>query len=314
MLDTDVKQYKRMLVPLDGSPLAESVLVYVKELAARLRLNVTLLSVCDPKERHLMPIQRGYVDQLVERVERQAQDVRRTPRVPVEVNGTKVHGEVVMGDPAEEIVRCVDTTGIDLVVMATHGRSGIKRWAMGSVAEKVLHAANVPIWLVRANASTEPAYDAWPKKTMVVPLDGSPLAESILSHVVALAHQENPGALEVVLICVCEYAALPDSRGKGPASGWEIPMRREIARAKRQAKRYLLQVERQVERANMNVRSEALVGEPASVITDFANRLPCSIVAMAAHGRSGLSRWAYGSVADKVLHSLCRPLLLVRPV
>ena len=114
-----------------------------------------------------------------------------------------------MGYPPDEILRYADENDVDLILMATHGRTGPKRWTMGSVADKILRASKVPVWLVRALIPDETPYDKWPSKTMLVPLDGSELAESVLPHAEALAKQRDTKLLEVVLLRVCEPTVAP---------------------------------------------------------------------------------------------------------
>ena len=312
MVNTTFRQYSRMLVPFDGSEVAESVFVYVKELAARLSLDVTVLRVCGNQEKEHLPMHQGYIEQTADALLYQSHQVRRMLGTEGGANGLSVHGELCVGRPGEEIVRHAQENDIDLIVMATHGRSGIKRWAMGSVADEVLHACKVPIWLVRASAPQRLAYDRWPSKNILVPLDGSPLAESVLPHVEALALHDSEAA-EVILVTVCEYSVVPDDNGDGPPSGWETAMRHEIATARRHAARYLSHVEQRLTDAGVKVRCEVLAGDPADKLVHIAEDYPYALVAMATHGRSGLTRWAYGSVADKMLHALSCPLLLVRP-
>jgi nucleotide-binding universal stress UspA family protein len=180
---------------------------------------------------------------------------------------------------------------VDLIMMATHGRSGISRWAMGSVADKVLRRSSVPVWLIQAAKPESAAADTWPKMTMLVPLDGSKLAESVLPHVEALAKQRGAKP-EVVLVRAFE----PLSTGPGR----EAPQQ------------YLSGIEQRLSAAGLTVRSEVLEGDPAKEIVDYANEKPINLVVMATHGRSGIGRWAYGSVADKVLRRASRPVFLVR--
>ena len=124
--------YRRMLVPLDGSELSEVVFPYVKELAARLDIEVALLHVRSPEEQERVSLYQAYIEHKVEVVQRQMEDVRG------EIGGEllPVRGENTVGDPVEEILRYVDESKVDLVLMATHGRSGIRRFVMGSVAER----------------------------------------------------------------------------------------------------------------------------------------------------------------------------------
>ena len=301
--------YKKMLVSLDGSELAEVVFVYAKELAVRLDLDVILFNVCSPAEREAMPMCRAYIERAVETIRRQSEEVRVRTGIKPGSKATEVRGELAVGYPAEEILRYTNENGIDLILMATHGRSGVKRWTMGSVADKVLRASKVPIWLVRAVIPEEIVYDKWPTRTILVPLDGSELAESVFPHVEAVAKQRGAELVDVVLLTVCEPMLLPSYYPVAIPLNWDD----HVARTMREDAQYLAKVEKRLRGLGLRVRSEVLLGKPADGIVDYANKNPINLIIMATHGRSGLSRWVFGSVAEKVLLGVSTPILLVRP-
>jgi len=305
--------YQRMLVPLDGSEPAEKVLVYAKEFAGRLDLDVSLLYVCTKEEYQVLPMHRSYVERLAEQVKTQATAIRAGIGGPSRGKAVQVAGRVTVGYPPEEILRYADENKIDLILMTTHGRSGVKRWVLGSVADKVLRASKLPVLLVRPSASGETPYDKWPRRRLVVPLDGSKLAESVLPHVEALAKQKGLEGMEVVLLRISEP---PEIQSDYPASmpvTWEEHVKEETASRKRGAEQYLAAVEKRLKDAGLNVRTEALVGKPAQEIVDYCSKDGFSLIVMATHGRSGLSRWAFGSNAEKVLMGTASPIILIRP-
>ena len=301
-----------MLVPLDGSKLAEEVFVYAKELAGRLDLDLDLLHVCNPEESELIYMHRAYVERMAEIVGNQSRLVQERTGIQPGGKVVEARGEVVLGNPAEEILRYADENNDDLILMATHGRSGIRHWAIGSVAEKVLRASRVPVWLVRAGIPQEVVYDKWPKRTVLVPLDGSELAECALPHVEALVKQRGAELVEIVLLRVCESSAISSDYPADMPLSWEDHVKRVTDHTKQMSERYLAGVEKRLKDAGLKVRSEVLIGKPAVEIVDYANRNPFNLIVMVTHGRSGLSRWAYGSVANKVLHGVSSPTLLIR--
>ena len=307
------REYRRVLVPLDGSALAEVVLIYARELSAKLGLRATFLRVCNPEEADELATCQAYVQRVAEDVRAHWQERATSLPAILHQEAPIAEGDVTVGYPAEEILGYAESNAVDLILMATHGRSGIGRWAMGSVADKVLRVSRVPVWLIRACVPEEIVHDKWPRKTMLVPLDGSALAESVLPHVETLAKQRGADQVDVVLLTVCEYTDVPDEHGNGSPSGWERGMRREIEASKGAAFRYLSHVEEQFSDRAIRVRPEVIVGDPAKAIIEYANGYPFTLIAMATHGRSGIGRWAYGSVADKVLRSVTSPLFLVRP-
>jgi nucleotide-binding universal stress UspA family protein len=305
--------YKRMLVPLDGSELAEIVLPYAEELAGRLDLELILLHVCEP---HSSPAQfmcQAYIEHTAEIAQAHSREVQTKTGATAE-NMIEAQGVAVTGHPAEEIIRYASKNTIDLILMATHGRSGVRRWVLGSVADKVLRASDVPVWLVRAGIPEEIVYDEWPKRTMLVPLDGSKLAESVLPHVKALTKQRGAELVNIVLLRVCEEPFITSDYPEASMNlTWEEHVRRVREHFAQEAERYLTEVQKWLVDASLNVRSEVLMGKPADEIIDYAHKNHPNLVVLATHGYSGISRWEYGSVADKVLRGVSSPILMVRP-
>jgi nucleotide-binding universal stress UspA family protein len=146
-----MKQYKHILVPLDGSELAESALTDAFNLAHLNQAEVTLLQVISPLD-HLSGNGDLFIDEVwalqKEAASRYLKDVAKRE----ECKNLKVHLIVEMGPTAETIIDYAHQGPIDLIVMATHGRSGLQHWVFGSVAEKVLRGADLPVLLVRAQA------------------------------------------------------------------------------------------------------------------------------------------------------------------
>ena len=294
--------YKRMLVPLDGSKLAEIALSYARHLAGRLPdMEVVLLHVYNPQDVGLAPMHRAYIEQA-------AVTVRGQTEGGVVV---KVRGELLAGYPADEIVPYVDKNKINLILMATHGSSGVNRWAMGSVAYKVMRSVKVPVLLIRAGITEEMISDKMRGGSILVPLDGTKGAESVLPHVEELVIQFGVDEMEVVLLGVCEP---PDISSDYPYSmpiSWEEHVEQEQIKCKLVAGVYLAEIGKEIKKAGLKVRTELLLGKPASEIIAYASENNSSFIIMATHGRSGISRWAYGSVAEEVMLGTFTPILLV---
>jgi len=308
--------YKRMLVPLDGSQPAEVVFPFAKALAGRLGLSVTLLHIASPVLKEYQPMIKTYMDHAADAIRSGAAKVQQRlypTATPVQI---EVQGELAVGYPPDEILRYADEKGVDLILVAAHGRSASKRWALGGVADKVLRAAKVPVLLVPGSAAQQPSPDQLPTRTLIVPLDGSELAESVLPHVEALAGEQSKGIVEVVLLRACEPPAMPTYYSPELS---EIPMhwgqyaQQETTRCKLLSTEYLAGVERKLRSAGINVRSEVLVGKASDEIVNYANKTPDGIIVMATHGRSGLSRLVYGSVALNILVGVSNPIFLVKP-
>lgn len=161
-------------------------------------------------------------------------------------------------------------------------------------------------------------------KKILVPLDGSKLAECALPHLEVLA--KGCDTEEVVLVSVTErvqgYRVLEGSGPPipSPSGGWMAPSQplgervvpEAYGKKEKQAQRYLDRIAKKLTAKGLNVSTEVLLWKPAEAIVGYANQTECDLIVMASHGRSGPSRWAYGSVADKVLRSSCIPVLMIR--
>jgi nucleotide-binding universal stress UspA family protein len=305
--------YKRVLLPLDGSELAEVVFSYATQLAARMGMDLVLLHVADPHERDLIPLHRAYVERAAETLRREAEELQKKTGIEPKSGGVTARGEIAVGHPGEQILECAVRHNIDLILLSTHGRSGIRRWALGSIADKILRASDVPVWLVRAGVREEIVQDKWPTMTLLVPLDGSELSESVLPHVEQLAKQRGPEEVEVILFRVCEPVVVPSDVAPTEGLTWKEHQQREMTRPKTECDEYLALVQKRLEGEGLRVRIVAPQGKPADEITEYCHTNPISLIVMSTHGRSGISRWAYGSVADKVLQGTSSPIFLVRP-
>jgi nucleotide-binding universal stress UspA family protein len=299
--------YTRMLIALDGSKLAENVLPYARALARALDLRVDLLSVVD-----LMDFARtthaGHVrdfDPIIEAAVREGEQYLEN--VARSFTGMTVDNCVVEQGQADQII--VEKAARDketLIGMATRGRSGIHRWLMGSVAEKVLRGATNPLLLVRGDEEGKSEGVAT-LKSIIVPLDGSKLAESVLPRAIDLAKKLG---LEIVLTRAYQ---LPLSAYPGADAAY-IPNQDAFLTAVRgEASAYL---EAKVNEIRGNgiekVSFILLVGSGADEIIDLARTTPDNLIAMCTHGRSGVKRWALGSVTEKVVRHSGDPVLVVR--
>jgi nucleotide-binding universal stress UspA family protein len=186
--------------------------------------------------------------------------------------------------------------------MATHGRSGLDRWLLGSVAEKVLRVATHPLLLVRATKDGKSEGDKVFKK-VVVPLDGSALAEKVLPHVTALAKEIS---FEAVLLRAYNLRQVI-STFEDYVPDWDLLE----AEAMGEAMSYLDSKARELKGQGLiEVSSRVSEKEPAQEIIDLASE-PNTLIAMCTHGRSGLKRWVLGSVAEKVVRHANSPVLVI---
>ena len=284
--------YSKILVPLDGSPLAEQILPYVRLLAVTDNIPVELLWVNDVEIAPSPP--RSGKEYLRQATAKYLAAVKRIDAIESD------------GKPAEEIVRRAEAEPSCLIAMATHGMSGMRRWLIGSVASKVAQLAHNPLLLVRPTENADPAM-AIDLKTTFVPLDGSGLAEKALPHAVALAKRLK---LAVQLLRV--YALPSDVYivADGVIAQGAVQFREA---AHKEAESYL---EGKVESLRAegldHVIGTAMEGDAASEIIDLAAKTANSLIVMSTHGRSGIGRWLLGSVADKAIQHSRAPVLLIR--
>ena len=301
--------YRKIMVPLDGSQLSEGILPYVRSFAEALKVPVELLHVIDPeiittfsdpdKGRYVDVVEADMQQHGIHYLEQVAR--KQLPRQPSGV--FTVSRTVAIGKPAEIIVdRGSAESGI-LIAMATHGRSGVQRWLLGSVADKVLRAATNHLLLVRTTGGAQPP-EAAPLKAVLVPLDGSMVAERVLPSVATLAKKMN---LEIVLLRVCSLPVLAyEMEGYGPGFAELEGQIREEARGYLEEKVQQLKAEG-LERTSYVV----LQGDGAAEIIALARKTPENLIAMCTHGSSGLGRWVLGSVTDRVVRNSGDPVLVI---
>jgi len=299
--------YTRILVPLDGSATAEAVLPYAQAFAVGFKTSVELLSVVDigAMTTHLSAEKVPQFNAVVDNEEKNSgsylDDVAKNF-----FSGLPTECRIVRGSPAETILESTSKDQDTLIAMATHGRSGAKRFLLGSVAEKVLRGTTNPLFLVRAAAAkTTPQRII---NSIVVPLDGSALAEQILPTVSNWAQALD---LEVTLIRTFEFPASSYYGSEEDLPDYDA-FREE---ARKQAAAYLKQKEESlVGEGVRTVSTLTLEGPAAAEIISYAQTSPRAVIAMSTHGRSGVRRWMLGSVTEKVVRHSDDPVLIVRGV
>lgn len=154
--------YERILVPLDGSKVGEAALPHVEELVTKMlpetNVEVTLLQVVSSLSHYIVAgeasAQVPYTEQEVDQIKKRSADYLDQVGESLRTSGATVRVRVSVGRAAEEIIKTADAIKVDLIAMSTHGRSGISRWAFGSVTDRVLRSGDRPILMVRAPRET----------------------------------------------------------------------------------------------------------------------------------------------------------------
>jgi nucleotide-binding universal stress UspA family protein len=297
--------YTRILIPLDGSKTAEKVLPYARFVAGTLKLPIELLAVVDIAEMatHISAERARYLSTMVE------DSVRSSDQYLKGIAGTFPSGTkcTVEKGKAEQVI--IETAAADkgtLVTMATHGRSGINRWLLGSVAEKVLRGGTNPMLLVRATEEGKTEGTAT-LKSIVVPLDGSELAEGVLPAVTELAK-----TLKLGVVLFRAYN-IPYNAYAGGEGYYAVNYEELLTAMKDEAVDYLEKKTEAVKKSGVaEVSYVAKEGFAADEIISLAHKSPDNLIAMCTHGRSGVKRWMLGSVAETVVRHSADPVLVLR--
>jgi nucleotide-binding universal stress UspA family protein len=319
--------FKRILVPLDESARAERAIPIALRLAQATHGTVILFSVVNPiTELWPVPPERWSMAYTVESHIAEARKYLDHQKHTISQEGVTVETEIALGPPAQAILSAITTFQADLVVMCSHGYTGLMRWAVGSVAEKVAHAAPVPVLMLRQGGSIPagPHPDALQPLRVLVPLDGSTHAKAVLTPAVTLI-TALAGSARPTLHLLKVVAPVPADEKHDP-----YQLKRK---ALQRSKKYLAAVA-QLLRENMQ-RQFAPDHQPTitwsvETSTDVAGAIVQAaengvdmggaetsgrfdVIAIATHGYTGMYRWTMGSVTERVLHATKLPLFIVRP-
>lgn len=294
--------YKRILVPLDGSELAQLTMPFAEKIAGRLGSQIMLLYVSESPEDSRNPEHQLYLQRMITAAKadiKQYTDKLKRKRI-------KVESAILVGDAASEIVDYAQKEDFSLIVMSTHGHSGIKRWALGSVADRVLRGTEKPLVLVRAKQVSPDTIAKSIFGKIIVTLDGSRESEAVIPYIEELA-----GGVEakIVLLHVIEPSYRFSTAGGFKYEGYSEKKKKSM---KAFYDNYLKGIAASLGRRGIDATHQVKFGEVAEVIIKFADETGADFIAMTTHGRSGIKRWALGSTADKVLQSGNTSLFLVK--
>jgi nucleotide-binding universal stress UspA family protein len=309
--------YRSVLVPLDGSKFGEQALPLAVHIARRCEARLELINVFAPLggsmfvEGYLLP--NDEVDRYLR--QRQVDYLRRTAAQLREKTAVSVAVHAVEGAVDEEIRRLARDLKTDLIVMATHARSPLGRFWLGSVADDLLRDAPAPVLLVPP-VGDHVNWEANPlPRHLLVPLDGTPLAEEVLEPAAAVAALEKADLTLLHIlkpIMPMSYHLEGGSLERVAASLVE-QIEAAHAEMRKKALAYLDRVATPLRTRGLTVHLKlAVEDQPAAAILQNAGP-PIDLVAMRTHARHGLSRLFLGSVTDKVVRNVHLPVLVVPP-
>jgi nucleotide-binding universal stress UspA family protein len=298
--------HNAILVPLDGSPLAERAVPIATRLAQAANSALHLVHVHTPGNPNPISIEGMPVvdDQLRSLAEDHERAYLAQVASRVEGEGLTPVTARLAGSVLQALTAYGREHGASLIVMTTHGRSGFARTWLGSTAESLVRASGTPMLLLRPTASGE--LPGGPFRRTLVPLDGSTLAEAILPHAVALAQIEG-GQLQ--LLRVVDTLPVP---GTMP---FREQFRREqsaVAKERDEAESYLASVAAGL--SGVRVQHQVVeADDPGDAVVAAARASAADLVALTTHGKGAAPRTALGRIADKLLRAECGALLVLRP-
>jgi nucleotide-binding universal stress UspA family protein len=298
--------FERILLPLDGSRMAEMAVPYAEYLARWLGSEITLFNSCSSDMKPYQHMHQVYLDNLAGEMKRRIGN-SRPKRLPPDIRT-----EALVGKPVDVICDYANQERITMIVMAAFGGSGLKTWQLGSVADKIVRTVNVPTLLIRAE-NTRPLRGR--KKLisrMLLPLDGSDASKVTIPYALKIAKTTEAsinlfGMVERADYYSAHVSFIPYTEHMAKTYA------RMDATAEKNALAFLVGVEKELRNEGAHVTHAVTLGfSPAHDILEQEERTNADLVVMATRGSSGINHWAFGSVAEKVLRGGKLPLLLVK--
>jgi len=295
---------RRILAALDGSPLAEAILDPVRVLATRLGADVVLCHVVAVPEVVRTSTGEPTIEVVLKQERSRAEAYLEAAAQRLRSAGIAVRTVTTVGDAAAEVLRSAEGHHADLVAIATHGRSGVRRWLYGSVADAIIHSATKPVLLLRPADTPQPPFDI---RRVVVGLDGSPIAEAALATAEDIARRFDA---PLMLVRVVETSTL--AFAGDPAAAIYVDYQRPFDLLHEGAERYLEERAAEVRRRGLNVETVVATGSSADELVAQSRVANGALLVLGTHGRSGWRAAALGSVARRVALLASSPVLLVR--
>ena len=323
--------FTRVLVPLDGTDVSEGIVPFVEWLARGMEMEVVLTRAVDVHRTRdesfdsaLGRILEGLGDggtefrsdsaadlepweaELVARIERELKAPLDRIANSLSKEGISVETTVAYGSASDTIIRVAQETGCDLIAMSTRGRSVLASGLLGSVTYKVIHESPIPVLAITPERAVLQREDEGDINHLVVPLDGSEFGETVLSHAATLAQRMS---LRVTLLRV-----LPEDEPLfGDIRDLDEILSGTDTKATGESRGYVKGVAAQMRDSGIEVNEALLRGKVSTEIVNYAHGHERSMIALATHGRSGVSRLLLGSIAEAVIRGAGCPVLVIRP-
>lgn len=318
--------FKRILVPLDGSKQSEEAIPVAARIAHATGATIVFVEVVLPPVEfgtytvnRTIPLKPGAFERREEAVASYLSSIPET--YANELAGIQIELDVAAGAVSSEICEVTRLEGVDLIVLCSHGETGLKRWAFGSIAQEVVRHSPVQVLVINQDDAHRPLLDATHPLRVLVPLDGSPLAEGAIlptAYLVTALTASLQNELHFLRV-----VDLPSAYGKMKSQAHISDLVHE--EAKQEAEKYVQSVAERcaTDFASFNLQvsssvvdstdvSRTIVQEAAQA-RDVAKSTGYDLIALATHGRSGLRRLLMGSVTEHVLGETKLPMFIVRP-
>lgn len=278
--------YAKILIPLDGSSLAEQVYPPAIEIARKFGSEIDLVSVCEPGE-----TESGTTCELY--INKEASQLRHM----LGNQSPQVKTIILEGNPSEKILEYAKQNLNDIIMLSSYGRSGIKPWSLGTTVDKILHTTSIPLLIVRAQENPPLTSASNLFKRIIVPLDGSITGTSIIGYILKLA-QKIPA--EVTLIQVIEKGHNLHTIGGLNYIQYkdqDLTLKRDTTQA------YLENTAALFREIQTHVTTIIKYGDPAEEIIKYATENDATLIALTSHIHSVIETWFYGSVTHKIIQA-----------
>jgi nucleotide-binding universal stress UspA family protein len=321
--------FPRILVPLDGSPLAEGAIPHAEQFARIFGSSIILLQVLDPTSYHEMPNAvdplrwqlrkaeaEAYMQGIAHRIQKNI--VKKSPKGEDTIK-RRVEFTIREGKAAENIVDFAHTENIDLLVISTHGSSGLSRWNISSVTQKVINLIYLPVLIVRAFSQPISDESIVRYRRILIPIDCSRRAECSLTAAIKLVQGETSAdgtteaAGEKSTLFLAAVIRPPELPIPEPFPVEISQLSEKLLKLSHQAvDRYLYEM-----KERLPVNCDTCVVESISVpsaIQELAEQEDVDILVLCAHGYSGNVTWPYGTVTRTYMEHGTKPVLVIQDV
>ena len=290
-----------ILVPLDGSPLSECVLPHVIAISQAFDAKIMLLHVLDRNQAGTSPQFFDLLNWQINKTEAKLYLDRIGDRL--QKSGLQTESIVLEGPVAESITEFSQSQDMKLVILSSHGHSGLRKWGISSVTHKIILSAPTSVLIIRAHQLREQLYGR-----ILVPLDGSWRAENVLPMVTRLARYHKSH------IQIVHVVKMPEMARHMPLAQEDIDLsNRIVARNREEALHYLDQVQLRSPLAGTDVQPQLIISNNTSLaLHEIIDREQIDIVALNAHGYSENNQWPYGSMVNNFILYGKVPLLIVQ--